>query len=436
MSIAPAALSRVALLQYGLLALPLAFAGMPIYLHAPDFYSTTQGLSLGMMGIILLAARLFDAVQDPLIGYWGDKFSAQRLHIMIGAMISLGLGFVGLFHPLPLVPVALWFAFFIVLTTTAFSVLTINLAALGSMWRSTPNEQSRITTLREGLGLVGLIAASVAPLALKGYGYFSLLMLAALVLGAFSFIRWYRTHGAALTTPAIQVKTPLLTLFRQHAGFYSIYGLNVLASGSPAVLVLFFIRDLLGAEAQSGLFLMIYFVAGIMGMPLWQKLSSLIGAEKSWMFAMVLSVLAFVWAYLLNAGDVVAYSIICGASGLALGAELSLPPVILTALITRQQSQAQTTVQFSVLTFLTKAALAIAAGVFLPLLEWSGFRPATENTAHSLMLLGVFYALIPCLLRVIATALFICWIFNPKHSGGSHETTHQRNISHDFSRHV
>lgn len=432
----PATLTKRALLQYGLLALPLAFAGMPIYIHAPDFYATTQGLSLSAIGLILLGIRFFDAVQDPLIGYWGDKFSQHRLTMVIAAMISLAAGFAGLFHPHPAVPTALWFAFFVILTTTAFSVLTIHLAALGSMWRSDRSEQSRITTTREALGLVGLILASITPLVLHGYGYFSLVMLVALAIGAFSFIQWYRRHGMAIQPQPVQKNIPLWELFRQHKGFYSIYGLNVLASSIPAVLVLFFIRDVLGAEAQSGLFLMIYFVAGILGMPLWQRLSQQIGAERNWMLAMILSVLAFIWAYLLNQGDIAAYGIICAASGLALGAELALPPAILSALIARRHSQAQTTVQFSVLAFLTKAALALAAGIFLPLLEYAGFHPAAQNTAQSLKMLSVFYALIPCMLRVVAAALFLRWMLENKTPGDFHENDKQRTMPYDTSRHV
>ena len=41
---------------YGLLALPLAFAALPIYVHVPRLYSEAVGLSLVAIGAILLAA--------------------------------------------------------------------------------------------------------------------------------------------------------------------------------------------------------------------------------------------------------------------------------------------------------------------------------------------------------------------------------------------
>lgn len=62
-----------ALLTYGALAFPLSFAGLPIYLHAPDFYAVTLAQPLASLGLVLLALRLIDAFQDPLIGSLSDR---------------------------------------------------------------------------------------------------------------------------------------------------------------------------------------------------------------------------------------------------------------------------------------------------------------------------------------------------------------------------
>ena len=59
---------KAQLFKYAFLALPLAFAGLPIYIHAPDYYTTNLGISLTAIGYILLILRAVDAVQDPIIG--------------------------------------------------------------------------------------------------------------------------------------------------------------------------------------------------------------------------------------------------------------------------------------------------------------------------------------------------------------------------------
>jgi Na+/melibiose symporter-like transporter len=55
-------------LAYGALGLPLAFAALPIYVHAPRLYAGDLGLSLATVGGVLLVARALDAITDPLIG--------------------------------------------------------------------------------------------------------------------------------------------------------------------------------------------------------------------------------------------------------------------------------------------------------------------------------------------------------------------------------
>ena len=60
------AITKTQLIQYGLLGMPVAFAGFPLYVLAPDYYATQHGLSLALLGFILLALRIFDAVPRPV----------------------------------------------------------------------------------------------------------------------------------------------------------------------------------------------------------------------------------------------------------------------------------------------------------------------------------------------------------------------------------
>jgi hypothetical protein len=57
--------TRLLGLRYGLLGLPLAFAALPIYVHVPKLYADQAGLSLALVGRILLLTRVVDALSDP-----------------------------------------------------------------------------------------------------------------------------------------------------------------------------------------------------------------------------------------------------------------------------------------------------------------------------------------------------------------------------------
>ena len=69
---APLALSRI--VAYALPAMPLAALTLPLYVLVPTFYTETLGLSLASVGFALLLVRIFDAVNDPLIGWAADRF--------------------------------------------------------------------------------------------------------------------------------------------------------------------------------------------------------------------------------------------------------------------------------------------------------------------------------------------------------------------------
>ena len=86
-----------------------------------------------------------------------------------------------------------------------------------------------------------------------------------------------------------------------------------------------FVTHVLQAPEQVGMVLMVYFLSGIVGLPLWLWLARRIDKSRAWVLALVLSVAAFVWVPFLGAGDVYGFLAVCVISGLALGADVALP---------------------------------------------------------------------------------------------------------------
>ena len=115
----------------------------------------------------------------------------------------------------------------------------------------------------------------------------------------------------------------------------SVYLVNGIASAIPATLVLFFIRDRLQAPAFEPLFLGSYFLSAALSMPLWMRAVARFGLARSWLAGMLLAIATFAWAASLGAGDVLGFALVCLASGVALGADLSLPGALLAGVIRR-----------------------------------------------------------------------------------------------------
>lgn len=421
----PAPHSRLHLLQYSLIATPLAFAALPVYLHAPEFYASELGVSIGALGVALLALRIVDAVQDPVIGILSDRWHRRRRQVMLLGLALLALGFWMVFHPSAARPVA-WFAVSIFICTTGFSIVSINFQALGGLWQSTAAERTRVTGWREAFGLAGLLLAALAPTMLgkdddarQAFHLLALLYQPLLAVAFVALLIWLRQ--ATIQAPAAGAKPLPIKLLRSgwNLRFFAIYTCNAFASSIPAVLVLFFINDRLEAERLTGLFLMLYFASGASAMPLWQWLAKALGKERAWLCGMWLAVTTFIWAFTLGSGDTTAYAAVCVLSGLALGADLALPPAIIADQIERRKDYGLASCYFSTMTFLTKAALALATGISLPLLELLGYQPGavtdygvTDHLSHA-------YALAPSLLKAL-TALWL-WHFIHFAQAGEHQ---------------
>ncbi len=61
----------------GVLAAPLALAGLPLYVLLPEHYARQYGVPLASLGLLLLALRGADAITDPWIGRWLDRWFAR-----------------------------------------------------------------------------------------------------------------------------------------------------------------------------------------------------------------------------------------------------------------------------------------------------------------------------------------------------------------------
>jgi Na+/melibiose symporter-like transporter len=397
-----------ALAAYGLLGMPLAMAALPLYVHLPKFYGGHLGVSLTALGVLLLLLRLADGLVDPLLGAWSDRAPSRKRLIALSIPV-LALGMIGLFAPPVQGEAALlgWLAGTMALVYLAFSLATINHNAWGAELSGDPVERTRITATRESLALVGVVVASVAPAMLGGAGG------EAAGLPRFALFFAVFCVGCAIVTLALApvglradakvepilagARAPLADPYFRR--LLAVFVLNGIASAIPATLVLFFIADVLGAEARQGLFLTLYFVAGAAGMPLWIRLSARFGKVRTWQASMIAAVVAFVWAALLGPGDVTAFAIICVLSGLAFGADLALPPSLLADVIGRQGRMQGTGAYFGLWTLATKLNLALAAGIALPLLGALDYAPGSREPA-ALSALAFVYAGVPSVLKI------------------------------------
>ena len=412
-------------LAYGLLGLPLAFVALPLYVVLPHHYASAFGMPLATLGAVLLGARLLDAISDPLIGRWMDRLFARSARAVLAwggvAALLLALGFALLFfppsHPAVRTPngLVLWASGLLVVTYAAYSVLSVAHQSWGARLGGDEVQRSRIVGWREGAGLVGVVAASVLPLTL-GLGVMVVVFWATLLIG------WLAWRQASAPARAAMPAAPVaLWLPWQRPAFrrlLAVFVLNGIASALPATLVLFFIQDRLqAAPGSEAALLATYFVCAALSIPLWLRVVRHVGLARTWLLGMLLSVLAFSAAFVLGAGDTLAFAVVCALSGLALGTDLAVPSALLAGTVADSGDQgAAEGAYFGWWNFATKLNLALAAGLALPLLALVGYVPGSRD-ATALHWLSVTYCLLPCALKLIAAcALYTC-VIRPKDQG-------------------
>lgn len=404
-----AATSHAATARYGLLALPLAFAALPLYVALPAYYAQQFGVPLAALGALLLVARLADAVVDPLIGQGLDRLFSRSvgsvLSLAAAAACALAGGFALLFMP-PVRgtgPLLAWAGLALAITYFAWSTLTVLHQSWGAMLGGDAPRRAAIAGWREGLGLAGVLLAAVLP-TLAGWTVTSA-VLAVLALGSVAALASTpRPQSSTHPREAGAWKLPFAQApFRRLLG---VFMLNGIAGAMPATLLLFFVRDRLQAgPAMEPAFLGTYFLCGAISVPLWLRAVRRFGLAPCWLAGMLLAVLAFAGAALLGPGDGIAFLAVCAASGFALGADLPLPGALLTGVIDRAGHRGRHEGAYvGWWNFATKLNLALAAGLALPLLSLAGYAPGSRD-ASALAALTLAYCAVPCLFKLAAAAL-------------------------------
>ena len=408
----------IQLAGYAAPALPLAALYFPVFVYLAPFYAAERGVGLAELGALFIAVRLVDAFSDPLMGWVSDRVRTPWGRRRVWLAVSV-----------PLVCLSSWMLFappadagfgHVVLWLTALTLSwTIALTpyfAWGAEMSGDYATRARVTSWREASSLIGTVIAVViyntasgSEAGLVGVALMVCIGFPLATIAALSFTGEPQDHSRERQPilPALRA----ISANRYFRRLLAAYFVNGLANALPAGLFLFFIEDLLGAP-DAGWLLLLYFVAAIGAMPLWSWAAKRLSKHRAWGWAMIYASVLFAPAVFLGEGDVMLFTAITLLTGLALGADLSLPSAIQADVVdhdTATSGEQRTGVFFALWSVATKAALAIAGGTALIALDVSGFVSKGDNSETALWTLAALYALAPAVLKLIAVALM--WNF-------------------------
>ena len=414
------------LLAYGAPALPAAMLGLPMLVYLPGFWAETMGLGLATTGAMLLLARLWDGVTDPVVGHLSDRTRGRlgRRKPWLAASLPLVLaGAWMLFRPPEGAGAAYLLAWSFVLYL-GWTMMQVPHQAWGAELSEDYAERARVAAWREGFALCGVILAASLPALLPALGLAGARDGAAAALGMLAVLTCILLPPAGILMLVLVPEPPPLraaaagwragwTLLAANRPFRRLLGawfLNGIANGLPSTLFLLFVAHRLGLAELQGPFLLAYFLAGLAGVPLALALARRVGKHRAWCVAMIANCVAFAPAPLLEPGAAWSFAAICVATGLCLGADLALPPAIQADVVDEDSAaggEGRAGLYFALWGMATKLALALAVGIAFPLLDLAGFVPGTPGApgaAPGGFALAALYAWLPVALKLAAIA--------------------------------
>ena len=391
------------LIAVGLFGVMLGAVGLPIYLHAPKYFSDTYGVSLASLGAIMFALRVVDFVQDPLLGRLSAiGFLSHRL-LSAGAGAMIIAGAVGLFVVTAPINPTIWFALSLMLLFTGYS-LSVILLYTHATNNFADTAQPIVARWREAGQLIGICLSAIAPTLFTEISHVPYTLFGGFLISitGVAVVLMHNSWSEQMTTtsqkfsfvaPDTRIRPYLILAF-----------VNAIPVAITSTLFLFYVEYAIGSATASGPLLLLFFGAAAVSVPIWTILANKYAIEWVLGVAMLASLIAFVVTFTLGAGEIVAFAIICGVTGVLTGADLTLLPMIFIKFL--QRTNVPSEEAFGYWSLSSKLALALAVGLVLPGLEVSGFDPAFP-TPLGIYNLSVAYALVPSVLKICA--IYALW---------------------------
>lgn len=405
-------LSKSQIICYSLLAFPLSFVGLPIYMNISNFYAREFGLSLTVIGLALIFVRLIDIIQDIFVGYASDIVASKgisRRRIIYYSSILLAISFFYLFNPPQFIAASalLWFIVILVLTYTFFNFAVINYEAIAAIISNNDKQRISINSAKEFMGLLGFLVAAIVPfIFIDKDGYLILSLAFALLILLIAFLALPRLKIASQNKEKAkaQVKITVAMKNKGFLFFMVIFLVNSLAVSFPSATIIFYVEDVLQQKDKFGLFLAIYFFSAISFIYFWKVLAQKFDKIKIWILSIVGSVITFIFAFIIGADNSWAFYLVCFFSGIFLGPDLITPPVIVASQVNKNNNEASS--YFALYNMVSKIGLMLASSVSLLILGWYGYQPGSNNS-QGVETIACVYALIPSLLKLIVIFLLI-----------------------------
>ena len=405
--------------------LPLAGLGLPLVVYLPEYYTNELGLSLASVGLAFGAVRLLDMAFDPYIGGVMDRTRARfgrfKLWFAISAPILMLASYM-LFMAKPGVS-SLYLWLWLLVVYAGVSIAGLSQLAWAAVLSPQYDQRSRIYGWWQAGNVVGMILVLTLPallpiLGFKGHGS------GVQAMGWFIVILMPITVALALwKVPEPQVTSEVKKSgFREYLALFKrpsvvrILLADLLIGTGPAItgaLFFFFFGRVKGfSHAEASLLLLIYFIGGLVGAPLWTWLSYKISKHKALAVSGIVYAGLTMCSLLIPQGGMLPAAVLMFMIGVPYAAGAFLLRAMMADIGDEERLASgvdRTGLLYAILSGTVKIGSAAAIFITFPLLQLMGFDPKGQGVDTGLQGLAVLFAAVPAGMSIVAS--FIVWGF-------------------------
>ncbi|MBI3249154.1 MAG: MFS transporter [Deltaproteobacteria bacterium] len=441
----PARLSPLVKLCYSLGEIPIAIRMASFNNFLLFFYTNVIMLSPSLAGLALALGRVWDGINDPLVGYLSDNTTSRfgrRRPYLFASVIPLGLTFYLLWNP----PDGLgtwgnfaYLALAYMLMDGCFTFYSTPYLALGAELSRDYHERTQVVTARAVVHTLGAVFALVcfsrvvgtSPTAIQEgvalgvstlspellrVGFASVGALLAVVMIGGGFIAFSGSREGKLTGSGQQLS--FAAFFRSftatlHNRPFRIellsFGFLVFAWALHQPLTLYVYRDWLAMEAQVPTVMTLFFLATLISLGLWARLARHVGKNRAFQLCVLWSILVLSLFPLMRADMphhwfyLFVIFIGLGAGGYALPASIVADIIDYDELQTGERREG---LFFSLWTLVMKVTAALAIGCVGFGLDFIGYLPNQPQTEATLQGLKLLYGPIPAMFLLVSLLIF------------------------------
>jgi Na+/melibiose symporter-like transporter len=419
-------------------AIPFAALSLPMTVYLPPFYARHIGISLAMVGLIFTAVRLADIMLDPALGYLMDRTRTRwgRFRPWMSAsvpvvMLASYLAFMARPGATPL-----YLSAVLVLLFAGYSMGVVAHLSWAAVMAKGYHARSRVYGWLQALTVGGMVLVLLLPpiatrlfpaneaAGVQSMGWFIIVLAPLTVLLAVWRVRepaapaaleGEKSAGGLLDYGRLAWRPVLARLL--------ICGvLLALAPGITGALFVFFFGVRGFSVEQSTLLLLIYFVGGLAGAPIWTKLAKRFGKHRTLMISCAYYAALQGSTLLVPRG-----SMAWGAPSLFLaGIGFSAALILLRAMVADVCDEARldmkvdcTGMIYALYTSTTKISAAVAVGITYPLLQWIGFvaKAGARNSAGAVQGLEWVFVIFPVFFVVVGGLSLIGYSLDERRHG-------------------